>query len=112
MPTSERRRLCPVRFPLDLLVRRPEEVEIRYLGGDPVVREALDRGEMLHAVEVAEFHHLGDHAIRVTNASEGRSMQVLGPALPGVLDLLPGDSPTLTVLAEVSDRGVPGPMGS
>jgi hypothetical protein len=59
MPTSERRRLCPVRFPLDLLVRRPEEVEIRYPGGDPVVREALDRGEMLHAVAVAEFHQPG-----------------------------------------------------
>jgi predicted nucleotidyltransferase len=36
----EMRRLCPVRFPLDLLVRRPEEVEVRYRGGDPVVREA------------------------------------------------------------------------
>jgi len=44
----EMRRLCPVRFPLDLLVRRPEEVEVRYRGGDPVVREALDHGEMLH----------------------------------------------------------------
>ena len=28
----EMRRLCPVRFPLDLLVRRPEEVEVRYRG--------------------------------------------------------------------------------
>ena len=44
----EMRRLCPVRFPLDLLVGRPEEVEVRYRGGDPVVREALDHGEMLH----------------------------------------------------------------
>ena len=44
----EMRRLCPVRFPLDLLVRRPEEVEVRYRGGDPVVREALDHGEVLH----------------------------------------------------------------
>ena len=44
----EMRRLCPVRFPLDLLVRRPEEVEERYRGGDPVVREALDHGEVLH----------------------------------------------------------------
>jgi hypothetical protein len=42
------RRLCPVRFPLDLLVRRPEEVEVRYRGGDPVVREALDHGEVLY----------------------------------------------------------------
>ena len=44
----EMRRLCPVRFPLDLLVRRPEEVEVRYRGGDPVMREGLDQGEMLH----------------------------------------------------------------
>lgn len=44
----EMRRLCQVRFPLDLLVRRPEEIEVRYRGGDPVVREALDHGEVLH----------------------------------------------------------------
>ncbi|NDG75048.1 MAG: nucleotidyltransferase domain-containing protein [Synechococcaceae bacterium WB8_1B_136] len=44
----EMRRLCPVRFPLDLLVRRPEEMDVRYRGGDPVVREALDHGEVLH----------------------------------------------------------------
>jgi predicted nucleotidyltransferase len=29
----EMRRLCPVRFPLDLLVRRPEEIDVRYRGG-------------------------------------------------------------------------------
>ena len=44
----EMRRLCPVRFPLDLLVRRPEEIAFRYRGGDPVVREAIDDGEVLH----------------------------------------------------------------
>ena len=44
----EMHRLCPVQFPLDLLVRRPEEVEVRYRGGDPVVREAVDHREMLH----------------------------------------------------------------
>ena len=44
----EMRRLCPAEFPLDLLVRRPEEMEVRYQGGDPVVREALDHGEVLH----------------------------------------------------------------
>jgi hypothetical protein len=49
LPTAfGKRRLCPVRFPLDLLVRRPEEVEVRYRGGDPVVREALDHGEVLY----------------------------------------------------------------
>jgi len=44
----EMRRLCPVRFPLDLLVRRPEEIEVRHRWGDPVVREALDHDEVLH----------------------------------------------------------------
>jgi hypothetical protein len=42
------RQHCPAPFPLDLLVRRPEEVEIRYRGGDPVVRAAVDHGEVLH----------------------------------------------------------------
>ena len=44
----EIRRICQVQFPLDLLVRRPEEIAIRYRGGDPVVREAIDHGEVLH----------------------------------------------------------------
>ncbi|MEN9495944.1 MAG: hypothetical protein RLZZ516_2703 [Cyanobacteriota bacterium] len=42
------RQHCLAPFPLDLLVRRPEEVEIRYRGGDPVVRAAVDHGEVLH----------------------------------------------------------------
>ena len=42
----ELRLLYPVQFPLVLLVRRPEEVEVRYRGG-PVVREALDHGKVL-----------------------------------------------------------------
>lgn len=33
---------------LDLLVRRPDEVAERYLGGDPIIREALDHGTVLH----------------------------------------------------------------
>ena len=32
----EIRRLCSVRFPLDLLVRRPEQVEVRYRGEIPL----------------------------------------------------------------------------
>jgi len=44
----EMRRVCQAHFPLDLLVRRPEEIEIRYRGGDPVVREALDHGVVFH----------------------------------------------------------------
>lgn len=39
---------CPPGFPLDLLVRRPDEIAMRYRGGDPIVREAIDHGEVLH----------------------------------------------------------------
>ena len=44
----EIRRSCQVAFPLDLLLRRPDEVDERYRGGDPLVRSALDHGEVLH----------------------------------------------------------------
>jgi hypothetical protein len=42
------RRLCPVRFPLDLMVRWSEEIEARYKRGDPIGRETFGRGEVLH----------------------------------------------------------------
>jgi predicted nucleotidyltransferase/HEPN domain-containing protein len=35
-------------FPLDLHLRRPEEIPPRYGWGDPYLREALDHGELLH----------------------------------------------------------------
>lgn len=35
-------------FPLDLHLRRPEEIAPRYRWGDPYIREALDHGEWLH----------------------------------------------------------------
>jgi predicted nucleotidyltransferase len=44
----EIRKACRAGFPLDLLVRRPEEMEIRYRGGDPIIREAMDHGEVLY----------------------------------------------------------------
>jgi len=37
-----------VRFPLDLLARRPGDVQRRYAEGDPLIREALDRGKVLY----------------------------------------------------------------
>ncbi|KPJ56424.1 MAG: DNA polymerase III subunit beta [Planctomycetes bacterium DG_58] len=36
-----------VRFPIDLVARRPEDVRRRYTEGDPLIREALDRGKVL-----------------------------------------------------------------
>ena len=35
-------------FPLDILARRPDDVERRYRDFDPLVREALDRGRVLY----------------------------------------------------------------
>ncbi len=34
-------------FPLDLHLRRPEEIAPRYCWGDPSIREAMDHGELL-----------------------------------------------------------------
>jgi predicted nucleotidyltransferase len=35
-------------FPIDLLARTPEDTERRYREGDPLIREALDRGKVLY----------------------------------------------------------------
>lgn len=35
-------------FDVDLIARRPEEAERQYHEGDPLVREALDRGKTLY----------------------------------------------------------------
>ncbi len=35
-------------FPVDLLARRPEDTARRYEEGDPLIREALDRGKVLY----------------------------------------------------------------
>jgi len=36
------------RFPVDLLARRPDDTARRYREGDPLIREALDHGQVLH----------------------------------------------------------------
>ena len=40
-------RVAP-RFPIDLLARRPGDVQRRYAERDPLIREALDRGKVLY----------------------------------------------------------------
>ena len=35
-------------FSVDLLARRPDDTERRYAEGDPLIREALDRGRVLY----------------------------------------------------------------
>ena len=46
--TREIRRACQPNFRVDLLLWRPEDIESRYRWGDPIIREALDHGEVLH----------------------------------------------------------------
>ncbi len=41
----ERVRPC---FPIDLIARQPDDIERRYREGDPLVREAIDRGRVLY----------------------------------------------------------------
>jgi predicted nucleotidyltransferase len=36
------------RFSIDLLARRPDDTARRYAEGDPLIREALDRGKVLY----------------------------------------------------------------
>jgi len=35
-------------FSTDLLARRPDDTERRYLEGDPLIREAFDKGKILY----------------------------------------------------------------
>jgi uncharacterized protein len=35
-------------FAIDLLARRPDDTSRRYAEGDPLIREALDRGKVLY----------------------------------------------------------------
>ncbi|MGA2060635.1 MAG: nucleotidyltransferase domain-containing protein [Thermoguttaceae bacterium] len=37
------------RLPIDLLARRPDDVQRRYNDGDPLIREALNHGKVLYA---------------------------------------------------------------
>jgi len=46
--SREIRRACKPGFRVDLLIRRPGDIEPRYRWGDPIIREALDHGEVLH----------------------------------------------------------------
>ena len=36
------------RFPIDLIVRRPDDTERRYREFDPLIRDALDEGRVLY----------------------------------------------------------------
>jgi predicted nucleotidyltransferase len=36
------------RFPVDVLARRPDDTARRYAEGDPLIREALDRGRVMY----------------------------------------------------------------
>lgn len=36
------------KFPVDLVLHRPQDVEVRYRQGDPLVRDAIDRGRVIY----------------------------------------------------------------
>jgi predicted nucleotidyltransferase len=40
-------RVAP-RFPVDLVARRPEDTVRRYSEGDPLIREAIDKGKVMY----------------------------------------------------------------
>jgi predicted nucleotidyltransferase len=40
-------------FPIDLLARTPEDTARRYREGDPLIREALDRGKVLYERQIS-----------------------------------------------------------
>lgn len=40
-------RVCPP-FMVDLLARRPDDTQLRYRYGDPLIREAIDHGRVLY----------------------------------------------------------------
>ncbi len=42
------RNACKPDFPLDLHLRRPQDMAPRYRWGDPFIREAIDHGQLLH----------------------------------------------------------------
>ncbi|MDD5087630.1 MAG: nucleotidyltransferase domain-containing protein [bacterium] len=41
-------RKCKPSFDVDIIARRPEDTQRRYAEGDPLIREALDRGKVLY----------------------------------------------------------------
>lgn len=45
---TEIRNRLPVSFPLDLLVRSPEQIEERLAMGDPFIRDIVRNGKMLY----------------------------------------------------------------
>lgn len=41
-------RVHPRTFAVDLIVRTPDEMRWRYMGGDPIIGDAVDRGRVLY----------------------------------------------------------------
>jgi uncharacterized protein len=57
---------CKADFPLDLHLRRPEEIGPRYRWGDPYIREALDHGKWLHGQAGSCRNAISDNPARST----------------------------------------------
>jgi predicted nucleotidyltransferase len=80
------RSACEADFPLDLHLRRPEEIEPRYRWGDPFIREALNHGKLLYGKLLYGdlLHGEGSHG-HLTVASE-REIQVIPVRNPVVTE--------------------------
>jgi len=72
------RNTCEPAFPLDLHLRRPEEIARRYRWGDPFIREALNHGVMLHGEGLAVALCPGDGG-PMTNAEATPGARVHTP---------------------------------
>ena len=46
-------------FPVDLLARRPDDIARRYRDGDPLIRDAIDRGQVLYERDREGVDHQG-----------------------------------------------------
>jgi predicted nucleotidyltransferase len=66
------RNTCEPAFPLDLHLRRPQEIAPRYRWGDPFIREALNHGVMLHGEGLPDALCPGDGGpVSNVNATPG-----------------------------------------
>jgi hypothetical protein len=50
-------------FPMDIVVRRPEDMERRYHEHDPLIRQAIDKGQLVYERQRAGVGHEGGSAI-------------------------------------------------
>ena len=80
----EMRRLCPVRFPLDLLVRRPEEIGLRYRGviRSFVMRSTMGKFSMVEPWQSVKFLRNGRILLQRSHERDFQARQVILDRIP------------------------------